>query len=255
MREKNVPLIDGRYWAAIVVASILGTSFGDFVSNTLELGFGPAALMVGSVLAVIFIAERMLPWTSVGWYWGAVVFTRTAATCLGDFLTRSTGWGNGPVSAIVAGSVVVYLFVFWLIFRPLSLNPGGEGTPKRLPMTNTRYWLTMLAISVLGTTLGDYVSDDMGYGLGGGALFTSALLAIVLFYEMTSKTSNEIRYWWVIAHVRVAGTIIADYMTEESGLNLGFGVVAALVATLLLIILFAPRKASIGRKTSAVLGN
>lgn len=255
MREKNVPAVDGRYWAAIVVASILGTSFGDFVSNTLKLGFGPAALTVGAILAVIFVAERVVPWTSVGWYWGAVVFTRTAATCFGDFLTRTTGWGNGPVSAIVAGAIVVYLLTYWSLYRPLSLNPGGEGTPKCLPKTNTRYWLTMLAISVLGTSLGDFVSDEMGYGLRGGAMFTSALLAVVLLYEMTSKNSNEIRYWWVIAHVRVAGTVIADYMTEEGGLGLGFGLVAALVAALLLMMIFAPRRAPIAGRITAATGN
>ena len=153
MRDKNVPPVDGRYWAAIVVASILGTSFGDFVSNTLELGFGPAALVIGSILAVIFIAERLLPWTSVGWYWGAVVFTRTAATCLGDFLTRTTHWGNGRVSVIVASALAVYMTALWWMYGPrLSLNPGGEGTRKQVPKTNVRYWSTMLAISVLGTT-------------------------------------------------------------------------------------------------------
>lgn len=89
MREENVPSVDARYWAAIVVASLLGTSFGDFVSNTVELGFGGAALSVGAVLAGIFLAEHLLPWPSVPWYWGAVVFTRTAATDFGDFLSRT----------------------------------------------------------------------------------------------------------------------------------------------------------------------
>jgi uncharacterized membrane-anchored protein len=72
MRKVNVPVVDGRYWAAIVVASTLGNSFGDFVSNTLELGFGSAALTVGTVLVGIFIAEPLLPWSSVAWYWAAI---------------------------------------------------------------------------------------------------------------------------------------------------------------------------------------
>jgi uncharacterized membrane-anchored protein len=52
MRESNLPAVDGRYWAAIVVASVLGTSFGDFVSNTLMLGFGGAALTVGKMALI-----------------------------------------------------------------------------------------------------------------------------------------------------------------------------------------------------------
>ena len=244
MRDKNVPVVDGRYWAAIVVASVLGTSFGDYVANTLELGFGGAALTVGSVLAVIFIAERTLPWRSVAWYWGAVVFTRTAATCLGDFLSRTADLGNGPVSAILAVFLVAYLFVLWRLFGAGPLNSGIEGAPKRLPVTNARYWATMLAISTFGTTFGDFVADDMGYGLAWASLILGWLLAMVLLFETAAQSSNELRYWAVIALVRTAGTCIADYLTEEDGLNLGFGIGAALVCTLLLIILLAPRKAT-----------
>ena len=243
MRDKNVPNVDARYWAAIVVASVLGTSFGDYVSNTLELGFGGAAATVGSVLAMIFIAERTFPWTSVGWYWGAIVFTRTAATCLGDFLSRTADLGNGPVSGIVAACLAVYLFTMWRMFGPNPLNGGIEGAPKRLPETNARYWATMLAVSVFGTTFGDFMGDDMGFGLAGASLVLGGLLAVGLFSQIRALNPNEMQYWAVIALVRAAGTCMADYITEEAGLDLGFGFTAALVATLLLAILHAPYRA------------
>jgi len=242
MREENVPFVDARYWAAIVVASVLGTSFGDFISNTLKLGFGGAALTVGTVLAVIFIAERLLSWSSVAWYWGAVVFTRTAATDLGDFLSRTAHLGNGQVSAILAALLAIYLLVVWRLYGPGPLNGDYPGAPKRLPTTNLRYWATMLAISTLGTTLGDFVADDMGLGLAGGSLFLGAILAVALFVEVRAKASNEMRYWWIIVLVRTAGTDIADYMTEEDGLNLGFGIGAALLCSILLTILLFRRK-------------
>lgn len=242
MREQNVPVVDARYWAAIVVASVLGTSFGDFVSNTLALGFGGAALTVGTVLAAIFIAERVLPWPSVAWYWGAVVFTRTAATDCGDFLSRTADLGNGPVSAILAGLLAIYLLAMWRMYGPGPLNGDYPGAPKRLPRTNARYWATMLGISILGTTLGDFVADDLGLGLARGSFALGAILAAALFVEVRTKKSNEMRYWGIIAIVRTACTDFADYMTEDEGLNLGFGLGAALVCSLLLVILLVPRK-------------
>jgi uncharacterized membrane-anchored protein len=237
-------MIDERYWGAIVVASILGTSFGDFVSNTLELGFAGAALAVGSVLAVIFIAERTLPWSSVIWYWGAVVFTRTAATDLADYFSHPGGLhlGNGPISAIFGTAAAAYLIGLLLVQGPGPLN-DFEGGPKRLPRTNTRYWVMMLTVSCFGTAFGDFVSDDLGLGLARGAMVTGGLLAVVLFLEIRAWRTNELRYWVLIGLVRTAGTVIADYMTEEDGLNLGFGKVATLVCVLLLVILLARRGA------------
>lgn len=242
MRNENVPVVDARYWAAIVVASVLGTAFGDFNSNTLELGFGGAALTVGTVLAVIFIAERVLPWPSVAWYWGAVIFTRTAATDLGDFLSRTADLGNGPVSAILAGCLAIYLLVIWRVYGPGPLNGDVPGAPKRLPRTNVRYWATMLAISTLGTTLGDFVSDEMGLGLALGSLFLGLLLAAALIVETGAQKSNEMRYWGVIILVRTACTDFADFMTEPEGLDLGFAMGAALVFGVLLVILLARRE-------------
>jgi uncharacterized membrane-anchored protein len=131
----------------------------------------------------------------------------------------------------------------WQMFGPNPLNGGIEGAPKRLPETNARYWATMLAVSVFGTTFGDFVGDDMGFGLAKASLSLGVLLAVVLFVQARARNANEMGYWAVIALVRTAGTCIADYVTEEEGLNLGFGFTAALIATLLLSILLARRKA------------
>ena len=111
MQDKNVPTLNTHYWVTILVASLLGTTFGDFISNDLELGFAGGLLVLSAVIAVIFIAEYKLTWNSVAWYWAAIVATRTAATNLGDFLSRTLKLGNGPVAAILAGLLIAFLFV------------------------------------------------------------------------------------------------------------------------------------------------
>jgi uncharacterized membrane-anchored protein len=122
------------------------------------------------------------------------VFTRTAAADLGDFLSRTVQLGNGPVSAILAALLAVYLLVIWRRYGPGPLNGGVSGAPRNLPETNVRYWATMLAISVLGTTLGDFVADDMGFWLAQGYLLLGALLAMALPAEITVPNSNEMSY-------------------------------------------------------------
>ncbi|MFY9644343.1 MAG: hypothetical protein WAK29_04145 [Terriglobales bacterium] len=246
MQDKNVPTLNTHYWVTILVASLLGTTFGDFISNDLELGFAGGLLVLSAVIAVIFIAEYKLTWNSVAWYWAAIVATRTAATNLGDFLSRTLKLGNGPVAAILAGLLIAFLFVTRHV-PGAAPNSDADNARKLLPKTNTRYWVAILIASTLGTTLGDFISGDLGLGLGMGSLVLGAVLVLVLVFEITARTANEARYWAVIAVVRTTGTVMGDYLTSEEGLHLGFAVGASLVGALLVVILLLPSTLAVFR--------
>lgn len=241
MRKENIPALDARYWAAILAASLLGTTFGDFLSNDLGLGFAGALLPLGIILAVIFVAERTTTWASVVYYWAAIVFTRTAATDLGDFLARSLHLGYGSVSAVVA--VLLTIFLVASRRQASSLSPGAIAR-KALPTTNARYWTGILMVSTLGTTFGDFVADDLGLGLAQGSLVLGAVLATILVGELTTKRSNEARYWAVIAVVRTTGTVMGDFLSSQEGMGLGFAAAAGVVGALLVTILLIPSPAS-----------
>ena len=107
---ENVPVLDLRYWIAILLASIMGTAFGDFIASDLKIGFAGGLLTLSVVIAVIFIAERSVRWNSVGWYWAAIGATRMAATNLGDFLSTTLRLGNGCVAAVLAVLLATFLF-------------------------------------------------------------------------------------------------------------------------------------------------
>lgn len=42
MQARNLPAITGRYWAAILAASMCGANTGDFLSRVIGLGIGAA---------------------------------------------------------------------------------------------------------------------------------------------------------------------------------------------------------------------
>jgi len=241
MQDKNVPMLDRRYWVTILIASVLGTTFGDFVSNDLKLGFAGGFLALSVVIAVIFIAEHKVKWNSVAWYWAAIVATRTAATNLGDFLTRTLKLGNGLIAVLLAGLLIAFLLVPRHVRKATSLSSDTNNVRKLLPKTNTHYWVAILIASTLGTALGDFISGDLGLGLGLGSLFVVIVLAVVLVFEISARSTNEARYWAVIAVVRTTGTVLGDYLTSEEGLHLGFAAGASLVGSLLVIILLWPR--------------
>ncbi len=98
----DLPRPDARYWAAIMVASTLGTSLGDSVSNVLRLGFGHGTLVLGTLLAAVLVVEHRARTPHEVRYWAALVLTSTIGATSGDFLTKEEGLGFRFLPVIAA---------------------------------------------------------------------------------------------------------------------------------------------------------
>src|SRR5882757_5592174 len=88
MRIQNLPRIDAGYWAAIVAASMCGTNAGDLAAGPLGLGHVRGILPITLVFLAIIWAEKALNWTTVAFYWLAIIVLRTMATNIADFATH-----------------------------------------------------------------------------------------------------------------------------------------------------------------------
>lgn len=113
LEHTELPDTDAGYWAAIMIASTLGTSLGDFVSNVLDVGFGVGTLLLGAVLAVLLLAEHVASSSSVARYWAALVTTSTIGATSGDYLTKEDGLGF-PFSWVIAGQIAVFVVLILL---------------------------------------------------------------------------------------------------------------------------------------------
>ena len=111
MQTRSLPATDAFYWAAILIASTFGTTMGDFVSDVLNLGFGGASLLLGSLLAIVLTVEFRAKTVNKPRYWAALVITSTIGATTGDFLTKPDalnlgyGWGS---SILIAVFVVIF---------------------------------------------------------------------------------------------------------------------------------------------------
>jgi uncharacterized membrane-anchored protein len=47
MKIRNLPALDGRYWVGMLIASLVGTTLGDFISTDLNFGFTKGLLPLG----------------------------------------------------------------------------------------------------------------------------------------------------------------------------------------------------------------
>ena len=110
MHTRNVPRIDAGYWAAIVAASMCGTNAGDLAAGPLGLGHVRGIIPIAAVFLTIVWAEKVVNWTTVAFYWLAIILLRTMATNIADFATHDMKVSY-PVFAL--GLVIFMALMIW----------------------------------------------------------------------------------------------------------------------------------------------
>jgi uncharacterized membrane-anchored protein len=238
MRQQNLPSIDLRYWTGMLIASLVGTTLGDFISNSLHLGFEkglfPLAILFGSVL----LMERRAVGPNEAYYWTAVVITRAAATNLADLATHQF-----RIEYYWVGAWLGALLVFALLVGRWRKTAQLFSLKYVLSSAGLRYWSAMAIVSTLGTNCGDLISDGLGLGFGRGSLVCMVGLIPVAYAQNFERFENEAFYWITILTIRTSGTVMGDFLSSKEGLNLGFGGAAGLTALLLLtLVVVWPKK-------------
>ena len=107
------------YWAAILFTFALGTAAGDWVAETMNMGYTTAALMFGGMIAAITLAHYGFKMNAVLAFWLAYILTRPLGASCGDLLTQplangGLGWDNMQVNAVFLAtitSLVLYLTI------------------------------------------------------------------------------------------------------------------------------------------------
>jgi uncharacterized membrane-anchored protein len=107
------------YWLTILVTFALGTAAGDYLAETLAIGYWKSALMFGAAIGVVAIAHFRFGFNAVAAFWAAYVLTRPLGASIGDWLSQPTdegglGWGTTVTSYLFLATilaVVVYLSV------------------------------------------------------------------------------------------------------------------------------------------------
>jgi uncharacterized membrane-anchored protein len=100
------------YWATVVSTFAMGTALGDFVANTLHVGYLAAAVIFAALICVPAAGYRWFSWNPVLAFWTAYVITRPLGASVADWLGKPTdvgglGLGPAPVTFAFLGLIVV----------------------------------------------------------------------------------------------------------------------------------------------------
>lgn len=136
------------FWSTIVASTTFGTTMADFADRSLGIGYtGGSALLLACLAAVLWLWYASEGTVSVdtvstprieAFYWGAITFSQTLGTALGDWLadTGGLGYQGGALvfGAALAAVIVLYyrtsvsrVALFWAAFiltRPLGAMVG-----------------------------------------------------------------------------------------------------------------------------------
>jgi len=102
---------------------------------------------------------------------------------------------------------------------------------RHAPTDGLHFWTALCIASILGCNTGDYFARFFGH-LNGLPLLAVAFLA-VLFLEQRDSGSSKAWYWIAIILVRTAATNLADWCAHGIGIAPALGVLAALLAAVI----------------------
>ena len=150
-------------------------------------------------------------------FWVIKILATTLGETGGDAVTMSMNLGYLAGTAIFAAIFAV------AVAAQISAN-------RFHPFL---YWMVIVATTMVGTTLADFVDRSLGIGyLGGSSLLAALLIASLVTWRRTLGTvsidsinSNqaEIFYWITILFSQTLGTALGDWMADSTGLGYAGG--------------------------------
>lgn len=235
----KVAAITLLFWLMKIIATTLGETLGDFISMTLNLGYGTGLLITLlfflMVLLVQLFSKKYVPL----FYWLVIIATTTLGTEISDYIDRSLGLGYTYGSLLLFFLLIITLILWYRKYKNVNVYPINE-IPKEL-----LYWLAILFSNSLGTAFGDYLSDNIGLSYGVGALVTSAIIMAVILLHNFTKINQILLFWIAFIFTRPFGATFGDFLTKplsKGGLDLGTLPASIVSAALLAFLIYLSTK-------------
>jgi uncharacterized membrane-anchored protein len=235
----KVPEVTVWFWIIKVLATTVGETAADFLSDTLGLGLTLTTVIVGVALVAVllwqFRAVRYVP----GVYWLAVVLISIVGTLFTDNLVDGLGV---PLQVTTVGFAVALAITFVLWFRSeRTLSIHSITTRRR----ESFYWLAILFTFALGTAAGDLLAEGLAIGYLPSAALFAVCIALVAAAHYGLNLGAVLSFWTAYVLTRPLGASLGDYLSQprgEGGLALGTVVTSAIfLVTILAVVIYLTR--------------
>jgi len=235
--EKNiwnkVAEVTVLFWIMKIIATTLGETLGDFIAQTLGLGYTIGILITLVFFAIVLVIQLYAKKYVPLYFWLVIIATTTLGTEISDYMDRSLRLGYTIGSAILLAGLIATLLNWYFQYRNLKIHPIFKRKKELL------FWTAVLFSNSLGTAFGDYLSDVAGLSYLMGAAVTATVIGIVILLHYFTKLNQILLFWIAFVFTRPFGATFGDFLTkplDKGGLDLG--TLAASLISILLIALF-----------------
>jgi uncharacterized membrane-anchored protein len=130
---ENVATFQGEllYWVAILFSNSLGTSSGDFLADSVGLGFRESALLLSAIMLVLLAAHYFTRINGMVLFWIAFVLTRPLGATAGDSLSKPRALGGLAWGTEWTSAALLALLVVLIIYQSIEV---GRHPLQPLPM-------------------------------------------------------------------------------------------------------------------------
>jgi uncharacterized membrane-anchored protein len=232
----KVPEITAYFWVIKVLCTTVGETFADNLNENLGLGLTNTSYLMGALLIAVLVfqfrARKYVP----GIYWLAVVLISVVGTLVSDNLVENYGVAL-QTTTIAFGAILICVFAGWYaVERTLSVHTIF--TTRREGF----YWLAILFTFALGTSAGDFLSEQLELGYLAALGIFAAAIVVVAVLHFGLRMNAILSFWLAYILTRPLGASIGDYLaspTGEGGLGLGTNLTSIIfLSTILALVVF-----------------
>ncbi|MEW2621142.1 hypothetical protein [Streptomyces sp. NPDC048106] len=119
---------EALFWTAILVSNTLGTSMGDFLSDSSGLGYLGGAALVTALLLVLVTLTRVPAVPNVLLFWIAFVLTRPLGATAGDLLTKPVAKGGLDLGTAGSSAVLLTVLLGLMAYQQATRTPRLRNT-------------------------------------------------------------------------------------------------------------------------------
>lgn len=214
----KIAAVTALFWVLKIIATTLGETTGDFIAQTLNLGYVAGLGITGVALVALIVFQVRMDKFHPAAFWAAIVATTTAGTEISDMMDRTFGLGYTIGSIILTAGLLLTLLVWYRRDGNLDVDPIVRKDAEVM------FWVAVVFSNSLGTAFGDFLVDVAGLSYMSAALVCTAVIAVVLVLHHT-KTMNDIALFWIaFIFTRPFGATFGDFLTKpvaHGGLDLG----------------------------------
>lgn len=126
------PTAEAFYWAAITFSQTLGTALGDWMADSMGLGYAGGALVFGALIAIVAGFYLLTGVSRVALFWLAFILTQPLGATVGDHLDKPIADGGLNLSRPLASLVLAVFIIGCIVILPRRRDAGSSQLPGTL---------------------------------------------------------------------------------------------------------------------------